>query len=508
MKKLSLIILALLAVLASCKKAPEVNLKYVDVEREVLTVGTTTATFQCDYQYISTLKSAKIYYGLSESGMSSKEMQVVSSSLYAEITGLASSTAYNYYYEFDNGYNTMNSGTKSFVTEASATVVLPTVITADVTDITAESAVSGGNVTNDGGGTVTARGICWSLSLNPTINDSLTTGGDGIGSFISNMTGLSSNTTYHVRAYATNEAGTAYGLDKEFTTPVLVPEGAINGLFTINENGDKVYFSKGNLQYQASTNSWRFADNQWDYVGSGEYGNVYENSIKCDNVLISETYDGWIDLFGWGASGWNNGNLYYQPFDYQLGNQDIAYGYGPTDGTNYDFDLTGDYANSDWGVYNSIVNGGNTADLWRTLIHDEWYYLLFRRTTLSGNRFAKASINGSNGVVLLPDDWHTAVYTFNSPNSPDASYYTNEITTEEWIDIETNGAVFLPAAGYRHITTTYGSGNYYGRYWSSESSHNISSGTAYIIDFFENEMVTGWFFRYGGLSVRLVQDVK
>lgn len=499
MKKFSLMILALLAVLASCKKAPEVNLKYVDVEREVLTIGTTTATFQCDYQYIATLKSAKIYYGLSENSMSSKEMLVVSSSLYAEITGLVSNTTYNYYYEFYNGYNSMQSAIKTFVTE-STPVTLPTVITADVTDITAESAVCGGNVTNDGGGTVTARGICWSLSLNPTINDSITTDGEGIGSFISDITGLSGNTTYHVRAYATNEAGTAYGLDKEFTTPVVVPEGAINGLFTINEHGDKVYFSKGNLQYQASTNTWRFAENQWNYVGSGEYGNVYENSVKCDNALISETYDGWIDLFGWSTSGYNHGAVCYQPWSTSQHFYDYnAYG---NDTLNL-YDQTG---NADWG-YNTILNGGTYENIWRTLTKDEWCYMLNVRITQSGITYAKASVNGVNGLIIVPDCWDSSIWLLNSTNDENANYSANVISLDTWNNvIEPNGAVFLPAAGYRngHSVSLC---NRNGFCWSSSYCNSFSTYSG--VDFSDS------YFRPGamgerayGLCVRLVQDAR
>ena len=76
----------------------------------------------------------------------------------------------------------------------------------------------GGNVTFDGWSEITARGVCWSTSPNPTINDSKTTDGSGIGSFTSNITGLADGTTYYVRAYATNSKGTAYGEEKSFTT--------------------------------------------------------------------------------------------------------------------------------------------------------------------------------------------------------------------------------------------------------------------------------------------------
>ncbi len=105
--------------------------------------------------------------------------------------------------------------------------LLPTVTTAiEVTDITLTSAVCGGEVTFDGNVAVTAKGICWSTTQNPTIEDNKTTNGSGVGSYTSNMTNLEHNTTYYVRAYATNEVGTAYGEEKSFTT--LPIEGTTN----------------------------------------------------------------------------------------------------------------------------------------------------------------------------------------------------------------------------------------------------------------------------------------
>ena len=95
---------------------------------------------------------------------------------------------------------------------------LPKVTTSAVSEITINSAVCGGEVTSDGNGTITARGICWSTSQNPTISDNKTIDGSGTGSFTSNLSNLASQTTYYVRAYATNEVGTAYGEEMSFTT--------------------------------------------------------------------------------------------------------------------------------------------------------------------------------------------------------------------------------------------------------------------------------------------------
>ncbi len=94
----------------------------------------------------------------------------------------------------------------------------PTVTTEEVTQITSAGATSGGTVMADGGAEVTARGVVWSTSANPTVDDNKTTDGTGVGRFTSVITGLEAETTYYVRAYATNEAGTAYGEQREFTT--------------------------------------------------------------------------------------------------------------------------------------------------------------------------------------------------------------------------------------------------------------------------------------------------
>jgi hypothetical protein len=94
----------------------------------------------------------------------------------------------------------------------------PTLSTTAVSEITTTAATSGGNITSDGGASVTARGVCWNTSLNPVVGGTCTSDGTGTGSFTSSITGLTAGTSYHVRAYATNSAGTGYGNDVIFTT--------------------------------------------------------------------------------------------------------------------------------------------------------------------------------------------------------------------------------------------------------------------------------------------------
>lgn len=507
MKKISIMILLLVAVLASCKKTPEVNLKYVDVERDLITVGATTATIQCDYEYIATLKKAFLYYceGTDTINMSIAEMSVVQKTLYVELSGLKENTTYSYYYEFANGFNSMRSATKTFKTEASPVtppeITLPTVVTAEVTEITSNSAQCGGEVTNDGGAEVAERGICWSTNANPTLNDSHIASGTGIGAFTAIMSSLEVNTTYHVRAYAVNEAGTAYGLDREFTTPSGggsgdAPIGAINGLFTINDRGDQVYFSQGNLLYQASTNTWKFAENQWNFVGNDTLGNVHINGIKCNNEQISPSYDGWIDLFGWGTSGYPHGAVCYQPYSSSIEETDY-FPYGLTNSNLYD-----NSGLADWG--NNTICNGNNGNHWRTLKLAEWDYILDRRETLSQIRFASARVNDVDGVLLLPDDWSESIYGLNNTND---SWYldfnSNIIDENDWKVIEQYGAVFIPAAGVRRRLIVE---NLVISYWTSTRYY---SDVAFDLIYYDGiHFGTGGRPISYGLSVRLVQDAN
>ena len=133
------------------------------------------------------------------------------------LTGLTPSTTY-----YVKAYATNNMGTSygnqiSFTTSNISNSV-PTVFTTSASSITSNSSVSGGLITSDGGATVTQRGVCWSTVQNPTIFDNTNNNGTGTGSYTSSITSLNSNTTYYVRAYATNSVGTSYGSQISFTT--------------------------------------------------------------------------------------------------------------------------------------------------------------------------------------------------------------------------------------------------------------------------------------------------
>jgi len=133
----------------------------------------------------------------------------------AQMTGLSPSTTYYVRAYATNSAGTSYGSQKQFTTTSQIT--RPSVTTAPVTNITNNSATSGGNVTSSGGASVTARGIAYSTSPNPTLNNITVPAGSGTGSFTAQMTGLTTGTTYHVRAYATNSQGTSYGTNRSFT---------------------------------------------------------------------------------------------------------------------------------------------------------------------------------------------------------------------------------------------------------------------------------------------------
>lgn len=140
-------------------------------------------------------------------------------SFYGEISGLDVNTTYYVKGYMKNIKGTFYGNQLDFTTEDG----LPSITTTEITDITATSASSGGSISDDGGFEITTRGVCWSTSSNPTINDNKTTDGTGIESFSSNITGLDVSTAYYVRAYATNSNGTVYGAEVGFTTEDGLP---------------------------------------------------------------------------------------------------------------------------------------------------------------------------------------------------------------------------------------------------------------------------------------------
>jgi hypothetical protein len=295
--------------------------------------------------------------------------------------------------------------------------------------------------------------------------------------------------------------------------------------------GRKVLFAPGNLQWSATgggttatthavadggtaPGTWRFAEHQWDYVGDATNGTVYANGVKCDNSLIDENYTGWIDLFCWATSGWDNGNLYYQPYEHffqpylETPSELLSrgYGYGPYNGSNYRTSLTGAYINADWGYFNAISNDGyNEPARWRTLTKMEWNYLILSRSTISGIRYAKAIVNGVSGLIIVPDNWNSSIYTLNSPNTSGANFNINIITATNWDVLEKSGCTFLPTTGQRRQNATIANTDC-SYYWTTTV---MMGDDAWIMKFDNDELNVSNMSssREAGNPVRPVRDV-
>ena len=207
-------------------------------------------TTTCNTVTVSISGTTNINYGgsttLTASGASSYRWNTDATT--AAIT-VSPTTTTTYTVTGTNAYGC--TGTASVTVTVNSTV--PTVTTNTVSNIAATSATCGGNVTSDGGATVTARGVCWSTSQNPTIADSHTTDGSGMGSFTTSITGLTPNTTYYVRAYATNSVGTGYGEQRSFTTGCNTVIVSISGTTIINYGQSTTFTASGASSYRWST---------------------------------------------------------------------------------------------------------------------------------------------------------------------------------------------------------------------------------------------------------------
>ena len=243
-----------------------------------------------------------------------------------------------------------------------------------------------------------------------------------------------------------------------------IKDGAlIKAAFKVSDT-KSVYFSQGNLQFNAqgthktaegtAKGTWRFAGKQWDVVG------------KDGNKAISEKYYGWIDLFGWGTSGWNSGANAYQPWSTSETESD----YYP-DGLD-SVNLNREYAYADWGVYNAISNGGDEPNKWRTLKTEEWQYLFQNNDWTFG--YIKTSDQDSVMCFMLIPESFTAPKGITVTKDLNYSYTvafdvpipsTNTYTVEQFEKLERLGVVALPSGGYRRGTSVIYFNGAEGGYW-------------------------------------------
>lgn len=236
----------------------------------------------------------------------------------------------------------------------------------------------------------------------------------------------------------------------------------------------KVIFSKGNVQYHPKKNLWRFAPNQYDVIGE-------------KNAKVSISYNGWIDLFGWGT-----GN---QPCRTTDNNKDYS-----------DF--------VDWGT-----NFPEEDASWRTLTQKEWRYLLLERENAS-KLVGIGKVAGVSGVFILPDNAHVFNSKINFVSLADQDVvkkwtrysWNNEIvlntyTAKQWETLETIGIVFLPFAGKRDVKTTEQIGDS-GYYWTSDNDPTTLLRSYGLLISNTKINITQPISKQTGCAIRLVNNIK
>lgn len=478
-----------------------------------------------------------------------------------EMTDLTDATTYYVRSYAKNDYGTIYGPTVSFTTQE---MVLPTVTTSEVTDITRTSASVGGNVTDDGGANRAERGIVYSTNQNPTIDNSKVTSGNGSGAFTCNIIGLNANTTYYVRAYAVNSKGLAYGEEKSFTTkdigvPTITTASAANISYTSATVGGNVIDDGGanvierGVVYSTTPNPTSSNSKVSSGIGKGAFtcnlndlqeGTTYyvrAYAVNSKGIAYGEEKS-FTTKRDWTFSVSPSKKVIFSPGNLQytqstntwsfasaqhemLGTDNVIgasvesqsgdaladkidlFGWS-TSTTNFGVSTSkddNDYLGSfvDWGR-NKI--GNDAPNTWRTLTQNEWNYVVFSRLnarSLNG----VACVSGVNGLVLLPDDWNCpAGITFKSGFHRDydvEAYGQNQtLTASQWSKLEEAGAVFLPASGYRSNLDLHNV-QFVGHYWSAtEDGRN----EAYHLNFVSDAANIWNIYRYYGFSVRLVKD--
>ena len=294
---------------------------------------------------------------------------------------------------------------------------------------------------------------------------------------------------YYYRAWVMlNDSSKLYGSVKSFETNRILSNIQDSSSyyhpkeFSVSDSS-QVYFSIGNLQYHVLKNEWRFAENQLDFLG-------------ITNRLIFTTNDCWIDLFAWST-----------------------YNDSIQDTPNFGVDIStklNDYSGKfvDWG--NNPISNDTTGAHWRTLTSSEWNYLLFERQN-HDSLWGIACVNNVNGLILLPDTYPlTTTFKKGFAAESGAMHFRKHkyYSLEQWQRLEKEGAIFLPAAGYRYAKEEQGkivqevntkSIQTYGYYFSSTEYEQNNKYVKYFY-FGSNDAQIVTNYKNYGHSVRLVRD--
>jgi hypothetical protein len=281
------------------------------------------------------------------------------------ITALNTSTIY-----YVRAYATNANGTVYGAQQSLTTLgAVPTLSTTNATSISLTGASTGGNISSDGGTTITSRGVCWSTSSNPTVSDNKLVNGNGTGSFTINLTGLNGSTTYYLRAYATNAVGTGYGPQISFTTSTLAAGVSYLGgkIAYIFQAGDAGYVTGQTHGFIIMNHPMgmqaKFADGSGYVNTSMNFGTGMNNTrllynyvttgLNAAKYIYNVMYDGYNDWYIPSYSEWNKISLGWS----SLGLPDAIYNCS-SEISNYNSAFAQFYNN---GTSYSLSNGGKTS---------------------------------------------------------------------------------------------------------------------------------------------------
>jgi len=430
----------------------------------------------------------------------------------SNISSLNPGTTYYVRAYATNSINTSYGNEVSFKTSP----VPPSLTTAAATQITYNSAKSGGNVTSDGGAAVTAYGVCWNTAQNPTISNSHTTDGSGNGSFISNLTSLLPSTNYWIRAYATNSAGTAYGNQQPFTTapaPYITVTSPTSGdhwmelenkiiTWSTNITNDNVSISlykASSLLIVINSNTPNDGSFTWTLPDNLNYGTDYK--IRVSSLTVITAY-GESPLFKISESTGSTGTV------------------GDGDGNTYNTIKIGKLwwtkQNLKTTRYNDYTFIGSQLNpgIWITLTYAAYCYYESNTTYLNtyGALYNWYAVNSGK---LCPAGWHVPsmtewdeLFAYAGGESV-AGGKLKEVGISHWLTPNTSadnayGFTALPG-GYLIDSKGYGSLQQTGFFWTS--TVYSSTHSAYLkMEYNLAGIVKANAPKYAGMSVRCVKD--
>ena len=511
-----LIALSIVTLFVACEKDEDIDLTMISVASEQATPSYTSAKIECRFATKATLRNVYAQYATSQdfAEYDEKEMANVDGVYTVTLDGLLDNTVYYVRYSVSNRYSSaiIKEISKFKTLQLSKAII----ITSSVTNITPTSATVGGNVTDDGGMTITERGVVYGTSQNPTTSNSKVTSGSGTGSFACLLTNLQEGTTYYVRAYAKNEKGTSYGEQKSFTTkvytlPTVTTSSATNIAYTSATIGGNVTSDGGasvterGVVYSTSSNPTTANSKVTSGSGTG--------SFTCNITNLQEGTTYYVRAYATNEKGTDYGNQVvfttskvllengHEYVDLGLSVKWATCNVGASKPEEY-----GDYfawgetqpkSNYDWSTYKYYNGSYNTLTKYN---NSSSYGTVDNKTTLDlSDDAARANWGGSWRMPTKAEQdelREQCTWTWTTQNGVNGYKVTSKKSGY------TNKSIFLPAAGYRYDSSLSGAGSS-GYYWSS-SLYTVSPDGAYGLSF--NSGYVDWYnsYRYVGFTVRPV----